>query len=57
MIRSLCMQATMATRGFFPAFTIRAWKLEIAYFGHRERSVRTIVNGSGRSEATLVFDG
>ena len=32
-------------------------KLEIpffAYSGHRERSVRFIVNGSGRSEATLV---
>jgi ribosomal protein S18 acetylase RimI-like enzyme len=27
-----------------------------AYSGHRERSVRSIVNGSGRSEATLVFD-
>jgi len=25
-----------------------------AYSGHRERSVRFIVNGSGRSEATLV---
>ena len=26
----------------------------VAYSGHRERSVRSIVNGSGRSEATLV---
>ena len=26
-----------------------------AHSGHRERSVRSIVNGSGRSEATLVF--
>lgn len=25
-----------------------------AYSGHRERSVRFMVNGSGRSEATLV---
>jgi hypothetical protein len=28
-----------------------------AYSGHRERPVRSIVNGSGRSEATLVFVG
>ena len=29
MTRSLCIQATMATKDFFPAFTIRAWKLEM----------------------------
>jgi hypothetical protein len=34
--------------GFASAFR------QSAYSGHRERSVRFMVNGSGRSEATLV---
>jgi hypothetical protein len=40
-------------------FPSAAWTaqqiVEAAYSGHRERSVRTIVNRFGRSEATLVF--